>query len=206
VQRPIIATVDFAGPFQVLTRPFTLKPRNRQSRAPDPVARVESVHLTSSDDETGLARLIGKSGLSDRDHDGLLEHDMLPTHMWLGAWTTNLCIEFELSEAVPLTAIEVWNFNAAWETAKGLSKADVAVSSDGTTWQTVLRGAEFAEAEGTADYDEPTVLRLNGVLARKVRFENTVPLSTSGKVGLSKVRFHRAAGSQTESSPQSKGE
>ena len=47
-----------------------------------------------------------------------------------------------------LGAIEVWNYNAEWQTADGVRKADVAVSPDGTTWQTVLRGAEFAEAEG----------------------------------------------------------
>ena len=95
--------------------------------------------------------------------------------MWRGAWTKNLCLEFELPEAVPLGAIEVWNYNGEWQTADGIRKADVAVSSDGTNWQTVLRGAEFAEADGNADYDEPTVLKLEGVAARKVRFENIVP-------------------------------
>ena len=103
-----------------------------------------------------------------------------------------------LPEPAPLAAIEVWNFNGEWQTTNGIRKADVAVSGDGTTWQTVLRGAEFAEAEGSAGYDTPTVLKLNGVTARKVRFENIVPWSASGKVGLSEVVFHEAAGSGTK--------
>lgn len=112
--------------------------------------------------------------------------------MWLGACAPDLKIEFELSQAVALAAIEVWNFNAEFETANGIRKADVAVSADGSTWQTVLAGAEFAEAEGTTDYDTPVVLKLNSAMARKVRLENIVPWSASGKVGLSAVVFHQA--------------
>ena len=90
----------------------------------------------------------------------------------------------------------MWNYNAEWQTSDGMRKADVAVSPDGTTWQTVLRGAEFAEAEGNADYDEPVRLKLNGATVRKVRFENLVPWNGSGKVGLSAVVFHQALGAQ----------
>ena len=116
--------------------------------------------------------------------------------MWRGACATNLSLEFELPEPVALGAIEVWNYNAEWQTKDGMRKADVAVSPDGTTWETVLRGAEFAEAEGTADYDEPIQLKLKGATARKVRFENIVPWNDNGKVGLSKVVFHQATSAQ----------
>ena len=126
----------------------------------------------------------------------MLEQDTAAKNMWRGACSTNLSLEFELPEPVALGAIEVWNYNAEWQTSDGVRKADVAVSPDGTTWQTVLRGAEFAEAEGNADYDEPIQLKLKGATARKVRFENIVPWSDSGKVGLSKVVFHQAMGAQ----------
>jgi len=114
--------------------------------------------------------------------------------MWQGACAPDLQLEFELPEPVPLAGVEVWNYNADWQTTNGIRKADVAVSADGTTWQRVLSGVEFAEAEGTPDYDTPVVLKLNGVMARKVRFENIVPWNRGGKVGLSEVVFHQSPG------------
>ena len=140
--------------------------------------------------------LINGAGLSDRDKDGLLEQDTAVTNMWRGDCAANLSLEFELAEPVALGTIEVWNYNGEWQTTEGVRKADVAVSSDGTTWQTVLRGAEFAEAEGTSDYDEPIRLKLQGATVRKVRFENIVPWNDKGKVGLSKVVFHQAMNAQ----------
>jgi hypothetical protein len=192
-----VATVNFVSPFEVLTRTLTLRSGDRKPPPLGPPVAVAAVHLSPAADEAGLPPIINGSGLRARNKDGLMAHDSVRTNMWLGAWTKDLSIEFELPEATPLAAIQVWNYNGQWQTAKGIRAADVAVSSDGSNWQTVLRGAEFAEADGTADYDEPTVLKLEGVATRKVRFENIVPLSASGKVGLSEVVFHRA-GSATE--------
>jgi hypothetical protein len=176
-----------------VTQPLLLKAKNRKPAALGPEAPVEAVRANPAADEAGLPAIINGAGLADTDHDGLKEHGTIPAKMWLGQWRANLCLEFEFSNAVSLTAIEVWNYNAEWQTANGLRKADIAVSSDGTNWHTVLRGAEFAEAEGTDDYDTPAVLKLNGVTALKVRFENLVPWSNSGNVGLSEVVFHGAA-------------
>jgi hypothetical protein len=189
----LIATVKVFGPFQVLTRPLTLKPRERKPPVLGPQVSVAAVHLSPAANESGLTTLIDGSGLKDRDQDGLLEHDTNLKNMWSTDCTTNLCLEFEFADAVPLAAIEVWNFNGFWQTTNGIRRADVAVSSDGSTWQTVLRGAEFTEAEGNADYDEPTVLKFGAVTARKVRLENIVPASNSGRVGLSEVVFHRSS-------------
>jgi hypothetical protein len=97
---------------------------------------VESVHLSPAADESGLRSLINEAGLRKRDKSLLLAHDTIRSNMWLGAWTKELRFEFELPEATPLAAIELWNYNAEWLTAKGIAKADVAVSSDGSTWQT----------------------------------------------------------------------
>ena len=180
----------------MVTRQLTLKPSERKPPELGTKVRVEAVHLNPPGDEKGLSVLINDAGLRDWDKDGLLEQDTSVTNMWRGDCAANLSLEFELSEPVALGTIEVWNYNAEWQTADGVRKADVAVSSDGTTWQTVLRGAEFAEAEGTSDYDEPIRLKLQGATVRKVRFENIVPWNDKGKVGLSKVVFHQAMGAQ----------
>ena len=189
----------------MVTRQLTLKATGRKPPDLGPKVRVEAAHLSPAGDEAGLVALLNDAGLTDRDKDGLLKHDTAPKNMWRGAWSTNLCLEFELPGPVAIGTIEVWNYNTEWQTQDGVRKADVAMSPDGTTWQTVLRGAEFAEAEGNAGYDEPIRLKLNGATARKVRFENIVPWGGSGKVGLSKVVFHQAIGAQAGSSQPQDG-
>jgi hypothetical protein len=190
----LVATVTVPGPFQVLTRSATLKPRDRKPPALGPRVRVEAVHLSPAADESGLPNLINGSGL--HEVNGFKAHGTNTADMWLGDWKNDLRIEFELSEPAPLAAIAVWNFNADWQTTNGIRTADVAVSADGAAWQTVLRGVEFPEADGTTAYDDPVVLKLDGTKVRKVRFENIVPRGTGGKVGLSEVAFHEAAGSR----------
>jgi hypothetical protein len=184
-----------------MPRELTLKPKGRKPLELGEKVRVEAVRLSPPGDEADLRAVINGSGLGDRDKDGLLEHDAALTNMWSGACPADLKVEFELAQAAPLAAIEVWNFNAEWQTTNGVRKADVAVSADGTNWRTVLTGAEFAEAEGRADYDDPIVLKLPAVVARKVRFENIQPWGT-GKVGLSEVVFHRTAAAQAEAAPK----
>jgi hypothetical protein len=177
-----------------LPSPLKLKPKDRKPPELGPQVRCEAAHLSPAADEAGLAAIINGAGLREGNPVGFKAHDTAPATMWLGACATNLALEFELPEAVPLGAIEVWNFNAPWQTTNGLRQADVAISSDGTTWQTVLSNAQFAEADGRADYDEPVVLQLKGVSARKVRFTNLVPWGSGDKVGLSEVIFHQPAG------------
>jgi hypothetical protein len=188
----------------LLTRQVTLKPSGRKPPDLGPRVQVAAVHLSPGDNDAGLQTLISGAGLRDRGRNGLLEQDTDAKHMWSAAGTTNLVLEFELPEAVALGAIEVWNYNAEWQTRTGVRKADVLVSPDGTNWERVLRGTEFAEADGNADYDEPIQLKLKGVPARKVRFENIVPWNDKGNVGLSKVVFHQAPGPQA--GPQSPGD
>ncbi len=186
------------------TRPLLLKPKNRKSPALGPEVRVEAVRASPAADEAGLRTLVNGAGLKDVDGDGLKEHCVKPTEMWLGESRTNRWLEFGFTNAVPLAAIEVWNFNGEWQTTNGLRRADIAVSADGTNWQTVMRGAEFTEAEGTGDYDTPTLLRLNGVVARRVRFERLVSWGATGKVGLSEVVFHQAPASRVNPAASSR--
>ena len=175
----------------MLARQLTLKAGGRKPPDLGPKVPVAAVYLNPAGNNAGLAALINGAGLRDGDKDGLLEQDTMPAKMWRGPRAANLSLEFELPEPVAIGTIEVWNYNAEWHTADGIRKADVAVSPDGTTWETVLHGAEFAEAEGTPDYDEPICLKLKGAIVRKIRFENIVPWNDRGQVGLSKVVFHQ---------------
>jgi len=178
----------------VLTRPIVLKPKKRQPVSPGPVVRVETVRCTGTVTGTGPAMLVNGTGLRDWDNDGLKQHSTNPARMWQTVWTNNLALEFTLPEPVTLSAIEVWNFNVPWQTTNGVRHVDVAVSADGNSWRTVLEKAGISEAEGTDDYDEPTVLALGGVKAHKVRLENFVPMNPDGKIGLSEVVFRQQPG------------
>jgi hypothetical protein len=179
----------------LLPRPLTLKPKGRKPPELGPLVRVENVRITpAAENGPPPAALIRQTGLADWDRDSLKEQGTLPKTMWLGVSSPDLKIEFDLPDAVPVGVLEVWNYNADWETGSGIRKADIAVSTDGSTWQTVLRGAEFAEAEGRDDYDNPVVLNLNTPTARKIRFENISTWDNKEKVGLSKIRVHEAAG------------
>jgi hypothetical protein len=181
----------------VLTaHPVTLKARNRKPPELGPKVRVEAARLAPPGDDSALLPVINGAGLRDWQRNGLKTHDTNPKNMWLASGSDNLAVEFELPEPVAIEAIEVWNYNDEWATSNGVRKADIAVSADGKTWQTVLRGAQFAEADGSLDYDTPILLRLTNTTVLKARFENMVGWGTAGKVGLSEVVFHQALGPQ----------
>lgn len=172
------------------TRPLILKAKGRKAPELDPIVRVESVR-TQQDDDPLIANLINGTGYRDIDNDGLKEQSTALSTMWLGKWDPAMKVEFDLPESVPLSAISIMNYNGEWSTTNGIKKLDVSVSTDGQNWQTVAKNVEIPEAEGTSDYDEPFVLKLNKQMARKIRFENIVTRGTTN-VGLSKVFFHEA--------------
>ena len=180
----------------MLTRQITLKVKDRKAPSLGSELKVAAAHLRPEAEETGLKAIINGAGLTERRKNGLQAHSTDPATMWRGDLRSGLSLEFEFAEPASLGAIQVWNYNSAWETTDGIRKADIAISTDGTTWQKVVTGAEFPEAEGTDDYDQPAVFKFNGVTARKVRFENISTWGNSGKVGLSEVKFHSAAGQQ----------
>ncbi|HOK77317.1 MAG TPA: LamG domain-containing protein [Verrucomicrobiota bacterium] len=190
--RPVTATLEFDTPFVVLKQPVALKARDRKPTSANPKVRVSSVRANAPESGVNVAAIADGSGLADTDGDGLFEHDCEKRNMWMAQRAPDLFVEFELPEAVPLASIEIWNFNDPWQTTNGVRRADIRVSTDGSTWETALAGAEFTEAEGNSDYDQRTVLRLNGVKARKVRFENLVSFGTGSAVGISEVVFREA--------------
>lgn len=186
------ATLEFDTPFVVLKQPVLLKARDRKPATANPKVRVSSVRANADEHGVNLAAITDGSGLADMDNDGFFEHDCEKRNMWMTQHAPDLFVEFELPETVSLASVEIWNLNDPWQMTNGVRRADVKVSTDGSTWQTALAGAEFAQAEGNPDYDQPTVLQLNGVKARKVRFENLASFGTSSTVGLSEVVFREA--------------
>lgn len=178
----------------MLTRQITLKAKDRKAPSLGSEVRVAAVHLRPEADETGLPAIINGSGLTERGKNGLLAHSTESATLWRGDLASGRSLEFELADTATLGAIQVWNYNSAWETTDGIRQADIAVSTDGTTWQTVISGVEFPEADGTDDYDQPALFKLNGVTAKKIRFENITTWGNSGKFGLSEVKFYSASG------------
>jgi hypothetical protein len=102
---------------------------------------------------------------------------------------------FDLEGTPLLESVAVWNYNKPAYTDRGVLKADVSVWTETGGWKPVVKEAVLLEAEGTEDYDEPTVLTFEPVEAQKVRLDNLVCINDSSKqIGLSKVRFFAPLG------------
>jgi len=153
-------------------------------------ARADSSHLDMT-----VAHIVDGSGLADGDGDGLLEHRETPENMWLSEeGRTRDWVEFDLGGVYELGSILVWNYNERGHTKRGVRKADISVWTQDSGWQRIFDDFEFAEAEGSFDYDEPIVVRFDGVKAQKVRFDDLISLGDEKYVGLSKVRFFQRRG------------
>lgn len=176
-----------------MPRPIPLKPRDRKPPDLGPIVKVERVRALPATAQARVEALINRSGLKDIDRDGLNEHDLVSSNSWQCAAAAGVTLEFDLPEAVPLNAVEIWNLNTDAPADRGVRAVDISVSPDGQTWTTVAKAAALTEAEGLSDYDQPNVVKLNGAIARKVRFENLQPLGQGEVVGLSEVVFHQAA-------------
>jgi hypothetical protein len=173
---------------------LTLRPRDRKppvnGAALGAQVKPKAVRLTPAEAGPEPKVLINTKGLRSGSKDGTLEIPSTLAGSWSAVYSSNLAIEFELPESGPLNALEVWNYNGALLTTNGTSKLDVAVSDDGKSWRTVLRGVNLPEAPGVSAYDEPAVLKLDAVSAKWMRFENLAPFGGNTRVGLGRVVFH----------------
>lgn len=144
--------------------------------------------------EGALAVVADGAGLADRDGDRLLEHLTRKDAMWL---VTRAQAEeglvFDLGRTAEIESLQIWNYNEPGYTVRGIAQADVSVWTADGGWKTVLRQAKLEQAEGTDDYDEPTLLTLTPTQAQKVRLENLTPFEDEGFIGLSAVRFYGKA-------------
>lgn len=155
---------------------------------------MPAVGQMALDVKTSVSALCG-AGLGNADRDRLLEHNTHPDAMWLSKKeAAGEGIVFEFAAAQMLEKIAVWNYNLPNYTGRGVGKADISVWTEQGGWKSLLKGVELAEAEGTPDYDDPTIISFKPTLAQKVRFENLVPIRDEGFVGLSEVRFFEPFG------------
>jgi hypothetical protein len=141
------------------------------------------------------ASALAEAGLGNADRDRLLEHNTHPDAMWLSKKeAAGEGVVFEFDAARTLEKIAVWNYNLPNYTGRGVGKTDISVWTEQGGWKSLLKGVELAEAEGTPDYDDPTIISFKPMLVQKVRFENLVPIRDEGFVGLSEVRFFEPFG------------
>lgn len=183
--------MEIDGPFEIRpARAFVLKADHRL-----PVTcgeRIEVVKAEAIVNGIGqdLSVLVDGTSLSQWDNDFLWECDTQAEGMWISTETDKIdVIEFDLGVTQTLSCAQVWNYNVSDATQQGLGHADVAVWTEAHGWTTVLKEVAFVQAEGTSDYDEPTVLPLEGITASKVRFTHLTGLESDDVMGLSEVRF-----------------
>jgi len=195
VDRPFVATVEFAGPFKIYGNLYRIKAEGRKPIVAGELVTPVAVQVSSSPDQVGINRAFDGSGLRDQDNDGLLEHSSTLPDMWLSEkGQTTGWIEFDLGKAHKLDLIQIWNFNEKWHTNRGLKKADISIWTEGVGWQKVLDDFQVDEADGSDDYDEPALAKLGGVQAQKIRFDDLANLGDAEYVGLSEVQFFEVLG------------
>ncbi len=144
--------------------------------------------------DESLQVVVKGTGLADRDGDRLLEHSTQKEDMWrVPKAEAAGGLVFDLGKTAELETIQIWNYNQPGYTAHGIAQADVSVWTQEDGWKTIVRQAKLNEAEGTDDYDEPTLLKLTPTPAQKVRLDNLKPFGDEGFVGLSAIRFYATA-------------
>ncbi|MHC4434906.1 MAG: LamG-like jellyroll fold domain-containing protein, partial [Planctomycetota bacterium] len=156
---------------------------------------VTKVHASDTQTDTEAALIVNGTGLADQDNDGLLEHHETSNTMWLNRQQdTKSWLEFDFGEVYELGCMWLWNYNEKGQTRRGVRQADISIWTPTTGWQKVLDDFEFAEAEGSFDYDEPDRVQLDGLKAQKVRLDDLVSFGNDHHVGLSEVQFFRRRG------------
>ncbi len=188
--RPVTFTLEVGGPFKVQSKPYLLKGADRKPPLTGEQVRPVKVVARIGDSEMPVEAVADGQGLGQKDKDRLLEHDTDPCHMRVTPADAKVdYLEFDLGRAVSLDLMEVWNYNETDRTQWGLRQADLAVWTEGDGWREVKQAVQFDEAEGAGDYDQPTLTRLDGVAASKVRLQNLAGFEGSNRVGLAEVQF-----------------
>lgn len=184
-----------AGPFRVLARQVWIKADGREPPVTGGEIRPRAVQASSSDEGTEASNLINHSGLRNRDADNLEEHSVDAAHMWRTArGDAQGWIEFDLGEVQSLDTICLWNFNDAWYTDRGVRKADISVWTQDAGWQKIRDDLLIERAQGSEDYDDPMYVKLDGVKAQKVRFDDLASFGDPDSIGLSEVQFFETPG------------
>ena len=160
---------------------------------------ITGVAATASSEYTSDYRYAGKtvdgSGMSGFGDE---RADTTGANMWVtnGSGIAGQWITFDLQAVHPLQALRVWNLNMSGNSDRGIDEFDIAVSLDGSTYQTLTGPSSghfsLTEAPGAAEYLTADMIDLDGVFARHVRFTVVTNYGDGTYVGLSEVRFYHA--------------
>ena len=204
---PLIASIEIAGPFNILTQTAKVKAQGRKPPFTGEPITPKAVQASSSGEEAAVTNLIDGSRLRDLDGDYLNEHSSNPAAMWRSAKSdTTGWLEFDLGEPRTLSTLCVWNYNDTWHLNRGVQKMDVSIWTPQEGWRKVDANRLLQQAEGGDDYDEPTVVNLETTMAQKVRLDNLAGFGGADCIGLSKVQFFGPRGAQAAVfSPQDDG-
>jgi len=152
-----------------------------------PIANVTVTSNAVSQDGTGPENTVNGSGLDAED-----QHSIESGDMWLAspAGADPMQIEYAFDRVYKLYDILVWNYNVQFEPMLGLGIKNVTVeySEDGATWMS-LGDVELAQATASPDYVANTSVDMAGVAAQYVRLTVNSGFGTTGKFGLSEIRF-----------------
>jgi hypothetical protein len=165
---------------------------------------LASITVTSSSNAANQwpVNTVNSSGLANDLHSEEL------TAMWLSApdATGPAWVQYEFNRVLRLDEVWVWNHNGLLEPMLGLGAKEVKIeySTDGSDFKVLGATHEFARAPGNAGYACDTIIDLEGIAAKYVRF--TI-LSNWGNLlkqyGLSEVRFYSVPVFAREPNPAS---
>ncbi len=190
-----MASVEIAGPFKIYTNSFKIKAKGRTAPVTGEQITPVVAQASSSHPQAGAAGMVDRQGLQDKDNDGLPEHDTDVQHMWLSdKGQTAGWVEFDLGKTRKLDLIQLWNFNEKWHTRRGVKKADISIWTQDAGWQKMFDDFKLEEAEGSEDYDEPVLAKLDGIQAQKIRLDDLVNLGDTDHIGLGEVQFFEVRG------------
>ena len=196
MKKPVMITAEIPGPFDIYIESYKIKADNRKPAVAGEQIVPAGVQVSSGSETAGIT-LINGSGVRDIDGDRLLEHNISTENMWLtdkGKTTGEVIID--LGDNYALELIKVWNYNGKWLTKRGVKKADISAWTEEGLWQKVFDDFSFDQASGYEDYDEPVLVRLDNVKARKIRFDDLSNYGDADYIGLSEIQFFKQRGPQ----------
>ena len=142
---------------------------------------------SSSQAGSSLDKTIDGSGLDAQDG-----HSTAAKDMWHSgpADGTPAWVQYGFDKVYKLRELRVWNYNGDLEYMVGLGLKDVSVrySTDGAMWN-ILGDVTFAQGPSSAGYMANTTVSLAGLAAKYVRLVINSGWGSSGRYGLSEVRF-----------------
>lgn len=140
---------------------------------------------TSSVDETATGqKTVDGSGLSNGAHNGIWNN------AWISAGTSNQWILYNLGRVYPLGAFDIWNYNEAGITNRGVQNITISYSTNGTSF-TTLGSYVVPQASGATSYTGVKGLAdFAGVQAQYVRINVGSNYGEGWGVGIAEVQFN----------------